>query len=172
MAQRFGREYAKKLSSRGFRKGRILDAGCGFGGMDILLAMAFPNSEVIGIDLSDPLLQKAGMDARAAELGERLKFEKADVRQIPYADNTFDAILNLNMVHLVEDPVRMLNEIERVLVPNGHLFVADIRRSWIGFIEAEFRSGLTLEEAEELFGRSNLREGAFSSGFLWWRFEA
>lgn len=172
MAERFGREYAEKLSSRGFQKGRILDAGCGFGGTDIVLAERFPDSQVLGIDLSDPLLNQANIAAQAANLGERVRFEKADVQQIPYGDNAFDVILNINMVHLVEDPVEMLNEIERVLALDGLLFVADIRRSWVGLIEREFRSALTLEEARELFDRSKLREGAFSSGFLWWRFEA
>jgi ubiquinone/menaquinone biosynthesis C-methylase UbiE len=90
---------------------------------------------------------------------------------MPYADDSFDVVLNLNMVHLVEDPVRMLNEIERVLIPNGFLFVVDLRRSWAGLIEREIRSALTLEEAKDLFSRSKLREGVFSRSFLWWRFE-
>ena len=49
------------------------------------------------------------------------------------------------MVHLVEDPVRMLDEIERVLVPNGLLFVADLRRSWAGLIEREIESANSIE---------------------------
>ena len=76
------------------------------------------------------------------------------------------------MVHLVEDPVGMLNEIERVLAPDGSLFVADLRRSWAGLFEREVKSALTLEEARDLFGKSNLRGGTFSRSFLWWRFEA
>ena len=172
MAENFGKEYAEKLSSRGFQKGRILDAGCGFGGTDIFLAKKYPDSDIVGIDLSEPLLQKANLAAQAAELNERVRFEKGDVQQIPYGDNTFDVVLNINMVHLVEDPVNMLNELERVLVPKGILFIADIRRSWVGFFETEFRSALTLNEARELFNQSKLREGIFSSSFLWWRFES
>ena len=171
MAEKFGREYSEKLSSRGFQKGRVLDAGCGFGWTDIILAQKFPDSEVVGIDLSEPLLRRANQAAQSANLDERVRFEKADVQQIPYADDSFDVALNLNMVHLVEDPVRMLDEIERVLAPNGLLFVADLRRSWAGLIEREIRSALTLEEARDLFSRSKLREGVFSRSFLWWRFE-
>jgi hypothetical protein len=66
----------------------------------------------------------------------------------------------------------MLNEIERVLVPGGYLFIADLRRSWLGLFEKEIRSALTLGEAKELFGQSQLREGTFSWGLLWWRCEA
>ena len=170
MAEKFGQEYSEKLSSRGFQKGRILDAGCGFGGTDIILAQNFPDSEITGIDLSEPLLQRASLAAQSANLDKRVRFEKADVQQIPYEEDSFDVALNINMVHLVEEVVEMLNEIERVLVPDGFLFVADLRRSWAGLMEREIKSALTLEEARDLFNRSKLREGVFSRSFLWWRF--
>lgn len=171
MTERFGQEYAEKLSARGFQGGRIIDVGCGSGATNILLAEKFIDSEIVGIDLSDPLLQLANQNAHEANLGERVRFEKADVQQIPYEDNSFDVVLNLNMVHLVENPVQMLNEIERILAPDGYLFIADLRRSWLGLIEREIRSALTLTEARELFKRSRLRAGVLSSSLLWWRFE-
>jgi len=172
MAERFGHEYSEKLSRRGFQKGRILDTGCGFGWTDIILAQKFPDSEFVGIDLSEPLLQKAKTLAQSSNLDGRIRFEKADVQQIPYGDKSFDVILNLNMVHLVDNSVEMLNEIERVLKPNGFLFIADLRRSCIGLIEKEIKSALTLGEVRDLFSQSSLRKGIFSTSLLWWRFEA
>jgi ubiquinone/menaquinone biosynthesis C-methylase UbiE len=172
IAVKFGQEYAEKLSSRGFRQGRILDVGCGFGATVLVLADRFPDSEIVGIDLSEPLLRLAEQTAQPMDLGERVRFEKADAQDIPYDDDSFDAVINLQMVHIVDDPVRMLNEIERVLVPDGCLFVADIKRSWVGLVDKVFRSALTLEEARDLVRRSELREGTFSSDLLWWRFEA
>jgi ubiquinone/menaquinone biosynthesis C-methylase UbiE len=171
MVEGFGREYAEKLVARGFRGGRIIDVGCGFGAMNIVLAHRFVDSEIVGIDLSDPLLQFANRSAQAANLGDRVRFEKADVHQIPYDDDSFDVVINTNMVHLVDDAVQMLNEIERILVPDGFLFIADVRRSWIGLLDKTFKSALTLDEARELVDRSNVREGNFTSSFLWWRFE-
>jgi ubiquinone/menaquinone biosynthesis C-methylase UbiE len=94
-----------------------------------------------------------------------------DIHQIPYEDDSFEVVLNINMAHLVDDPVKMLDEMERVLVSDGSLFVADLRRSWLGLIEKEIRSALTLEEAKDLFSQSRLRAGSFSSNLLWWRFE-
>jgi ubiquinone/menaquinone biosynthesis C-methylase UbiE len=172
IAVKFGQEYAEKLSSRGFRQGRILDVGCGFGATVLVLADRFPDSEIVGIDLSEPLLRLAEQTAQPMDLGERVRFEKADAQDIPYDDDSFDAVINLQMVHIVDDPVRMLNEIERVLVPDGCLFVADIKRSWVGLVDKVFRSALTLEEARDLVRRSELRKGTFSSDLLWWRFEA
>lgn len=171
MTERFGREYARKLSSQGFQRGRIIDVGCGSGATDLVLAKSFVDSEIVGIDMSEPLLSIAMETAQAANLGERVRFEKADVRQMPYEDKSFDAVINLNMVHLVEEPIRMLNEIERVLVPGGFLFIADLRRSLLGLIEQEIRSGLTIAEARDLFRKSQLRQGIFSWGLIWWRFE-
>lgn len=172
MVERFGREYSRKLISRGFRKGRIIDVGCGAGGSAIVLAKALPESEIYGIDLSEPLLRIAEQDAKTAALDGRIKFQMADVHRIPYDDDFFDVALSINMLHLVEDPVRMLNEIDRVLSPDGFLFMADLRRSWLGMVEKEIRSALTLQEAKGLISSSFMRAGECSSDLLWWRFEA
>lgn len=171
MSEMFGREYARKLSSHGFRKGRIIDIGCGFGATNLVLAEKFVDSEIVGIDLSEPLLRLARQATEATNTGERVRFEKADVHQIPYKDDSFDVVINVNMVHLVEEPVQMLNEIERILVPGGFLFIADLRRSWLGLVERPIRSGLTMGEARNLLNLSQLRKGNLSWGFLWWRFE-
>jgi ubiquinone/menaquinone biosynthesis C-methylase UbiE len=172
IAEKFGREIAEKLAARGAQSGCILDAGCGFGTTAIVLAQALPQSEVVGIDLSEPLLDLAVQAAQNASLGERVTFEKADVEQIPYDDGAFQAVVNVQMLHIVKDPIAMLNELERVLAPDGFLFMADIRRSWVGLFEKVFRSGLTVDEAAVLVRRSRLREGRFSSDLLWWRYEA
>jgi ubiquinone/menaquinone biosynthesis C-methylase UbiE len=172
IAEKFGREVAEKLTLRDFEGARILDVGCGFGATAIVLAQALPRCEVLGIDLSDPLLELAIGAAQDASLGGRVTFEKADVQQIPYGDNSFDAVINVQMLHIVEDPVAMLDEMERVLTPAGLLFMADIRRSWVGLFDKVFKSGLTVEEAGALVRRSKLREGVFSSDLLWWRYQA
>jgi ubiquinone/menaquinone biosynthesis C-methylase UbiE len=172
MAEGFGREYAKKLSARGFQQGRIIDVGCGSGATNLVLAGRFPHAEVVGIDLSNPLLELARDSAAKTTFRDRVTFKEADVHEIPYEDNAFDVAINTNMVHLVEQPLRMLDEIERVLVPGGHLFIADLRRSMLGLFESEIKSALSLSEARDLFRRSSLRQGAFRWSLLWWRYEA
>jgi ubiquinone/menaquinone biosynthesis C-methylase UbiE len=171
IAEQFRREIAEKLALRGVEGGRILDAGCGFGATAMVVAKALPGSEVVGIDLSDPLLELAIQAPQAAGVAERFAFGKADVQELPY-DDAFDAIVKLQMLHIVQDPVAMLDEMERVLEPDGALFMADIRRSWVGLLDKVHKSALTVEEARALVLRSNLREGAFSSDLLWWRYEA
>jgi len=172
IAEKFGRQVAGKLTLRGFKDGHVLDVGCGFGATAIVVAQAFPQSTVVGIDLSDALLDLAIQETQAAGLDHRVTFKTADVQEIPYDDDSFDALINLQMLHIVEDPVAMLDEMERVLAPDGVLFMADIRRSWVGLFDKVFRSALTVDEADALVSRSNLRGGTFSSDLLWWRYAA
>jgi ubiquinone/menaquinone biosynthesis C-methylase UbiE len=171
MAENFGQDYGQILAAQEFSRGKIIDVGCGFGATNLALAQRFPDSEFVGIDLSEPLLEIAKEAATKANLSGRVRFEKADVHQIPYPENTFNAALNINMLHLVENPIKMLNEIERVLVPDGYLFITDLRRSFLGLIEDEIRSALTIPEAKKLFEQSEVREGTFKWGLLWWKFE-
>ena len=165
MGERLGMRYAKVLVQAGFRNGRIIDVGCGPGSTAIVLARAFPDTEILGVDLSEPLLEVARKAASEAGVGGRAQFERADVQQLPYEDDTFDVAVNANVVHLVPDPVAMLNEIERVILPDGHLFITDLRRSWMAIFEREIRSGLTVDEARELFPQSNLRAGQSTRHF-------
>jgi len=171
MALKFGQEYTDKLRERAFYCGRVIDVGCGFGTTLLALAKAFPEAEMTGIDLSDPLLARARADADAAGLQDRVVFQKADAERIPFDDASFDVALNINMVHIVANPVQMLNEIRRILKPDGYYFIADIRRSWIGLLDREFRSAYTHDEARDLVGHSRLNGGQFRPGSLWWRYE-
>jgi ubiquinone/menaquinone biosynthesis C-methylase UbiE len=171
MAENLGREIARKLRTRGFEGGRIVDVGCGSGATALVLAQEFPQSQVVGIDLSEPLLHLATEAAKEAGLADRVHFETGNAEHIPREDNAFDVVLNLNMVHIVEHPVQMLDEIERILASDGSLFIVDLRRSWLGLVEKEMKSALTLEEARTLLGQSKLRQGSFSSSLIWWRFE-
>ena len=172
MAVGFGDEYAKKLSRRGFTQGRIIDVGCGSGATNLVLAERFPQAEVVGIDLSDPLLKLAREAAANTSFGDRVTFKKTDVQEIPYDDDHFDVVINTNMVHIVEHPLRMLGEIERILAPDGHLFIVDLRRSLLGLFETEIKSALSMGEAKDLLGHSSLRKGTFHWSLLWWRYEA
>jgi len=81
-------------------------------------------------------------------------------------------VFNINMVHWVNEPLSMLNEIERILKPKGFLFIKDLRRSWLGVFEKEVNNALTLDQAKKMIDDSELRKGSFSNSLLWWNFEA
>jgi ubiquinone/menaquinone biosynthesis C-methylase UbiE len=180
MAANLGARYAERLRQVGFSQGAILDAGCGFGGVATALAQAFPQSQVVGVDLSDALLTYARLSSRSTEettaedtgITERVRFERADVEALPYEEGAFDVVINTNMAHIVTQPVQMLDELERVLAADGCLFIADIRRTWLGLLEKAARSGFSLAEARALLDRSQVRQGRLTADLLWWRYEA
>ena len=48
---------------------------------------------------------------------------------MPFEDDSFDVVVSVNTFHVVDDPVAMLNEIERILKPEGILGLSCIKRS-------------------------------------------
>lgn len=171
MSKNFADKIAAGLYKRNFKQGRILDSGCGPGFTIIELAKKFPSVEFVGIDLSDSLLEIANDKSKNENLTGRIEFLKADVLNIPFSNSYFDFVMNINMLHLVESPVKMLNEIQRVLKPYGFFYITDLRKSFFGFLEKEIKSAATIKGAHELVTKSNLPESKFSSDLIWWSYQ-
>jgi ubiquinone/menaquinone biosynthesis C-methylase UbiE len=172
MAQNLGKKYVQKLQKIGFKTGTLLDMGCGFGGTLLFIAEQFPGATCTGIDLSEPLLNMAVANCGEMGLSDRVGFKKMDVLKLEYENKSFDAVINLNMVHLVSDPLMMLNELARVIKPEGYYFIADLRRSWLGLIEKEIKSAYSIKEASEVLKKSNLSDGKILKDILWWYYES
>jgi SAM-dependent methyltransferase len=94
---------------------RILDAGCGTGGLLARLAAAFPDAESVGIDI----------DAGAAAVARGKSGQPVccgSVATLPFADGCFDAILSADVLcHRGVDAARALREFRRCLGPGGVL---------------------------------------------------
>jgi len=106
--------------------GELLDVPCGFGRHALPLAAA--GYRVTGVDRAQPLLDEA--QRRAG--GERWpKFVRADYRELPFGDESFDAAINLfsSLGYLGDDQdTRALAEIGRVLRPGGRLVIELMHR--------------------------------------------
>jgi ubiquinone/menaquinone biosynthesis C-methylase UbiE len=156
------------LTKSGFKGGKILDAGCGFGVVSIEIAKRFPESEVIATDLAEPLLNLAGSLASGAGVQDSITFQKGDVQKMDFDDQSFDLVINTFMVHIVEDPVAMFNEIQRVTKEQGIVLISDLRRIWLGLFVKKLRTSFTLNEGLDIIHQSGLRPGKGSSGPFWW----
>lgn len=104
----------------GARFGRVLDDGCGSGGMAV--SFAEESAEVVGIDPTERF-RDAGIRL-ARECGvSNVRFVQADGRHLPFVDGTFDLVLSHAVIEHVADPLRYLREARRVLRPGGVFFL-------------------------------------------------
>jgi ubiquinone/menaquinone biosynthesis C-methylase UbiE len=166
--ERVGKRFVQLLKKSGFEKGRILDTGCGFGAVPIEIARNFDDVEIIGIDLGKPLLELGHALAEKAGVADRIVFSEGDVEKLDFEADSFDVVVNTFMVHVVEDPAAMLNEIERVAKNQGRIMITDLRRIWLGLFVKKLKTTLTLEEAKEVISKSDIRTGRYSKGPFWW----
>jgi SAM-dependent methyltransferase len=102
-------------------EGRVLDAGCGGGGMP--LSLAEHARAVVGIDPLDRFSQAGARLARERGL-THLWFLRADGMALPFADATFDLVLSHAVIEHVADAARYLRECRRVLRPGGHVYLS------------------------------------------------
>ena len=101
---------------------RVLDLGSGAG--HTALAFAPRVREVVGLDLTQPMLDEAA--ALAAQRGIRnVRFERGDAMAMPFPDACFDLVTCRQCAHHFERPVSALREVARVLRPGGCLVVVD-----------------------------------------------
>lgn len=98
--------------------GDVLDAGCGIG----LLGRLFPKLDLVGLDVSIPLLSKVTTGYRFLAEGS--------AEALPFRDASFDVVVALNMLHHVIDPKNAVREFARVLRPGGTLIALDPRKVW------------------------------------------
>ena len=166
--QRVGKRFVKLLKDSGFRNGKILDSGCGFGSVAIELAKSFPDVEIAGIDLGEPLIKLGQSLVEEANLENRIDLSIGDVQKLDYETDSFDVVVNTFMMHIVEDPIAMLNEIERIAKPDAKIMITDLRRIWLGILLKKLKTPFTLEEGLEIIKNSQLRPGKGSKGPFWW----
>jgi len=112
----------------------VLDVGCGRGLLLVGAARRLTTGKAIGLDrwvagaLSGNRPEAALDNARLEGVLDRVEVEEGDVRQLPFADGSFDIALSNFVLHEVNNRAereQMLREIVRVLKPGGRLALVD-----------------------------------------------
>lgn len=101
--------------------GRVLDAGCGGGGMPVSLAEEA--TLVVGIDPAERFQDAGARLGRERGLAH-LTFALADGMYLPFGAATFDLVLSHAVIEHVADAPLYLRECARVLAPGGHVFLS------------------------------------------------
>jgi len=102
-------------------RGRVLDAGCGGGGMP--LSLAEEAASVVGIDPAERF-QDAGVRLGRERGLRNLHFALADGMALPFADGAFDLVLSHAVIEHVADAPQYLRECARVLTPGGFVYLS------------------------------------------------
>jgi demethylmenaquinone methyltransferase/2-methoxy-6-polyprenyl-1,4-benzoquinol methylase len=107
-----------------------LDVGCGTGDLAFaLLAASAPSSRVIGIDLSERMLDLVRARAAASPLGARFEARYADVHGLPFADGSFDRVVAGFAVRNFGDLDAGLRQMRRVLRVGGRAVILEFSRA-------------------------------------------
>ncbi len=123
--------------------GRVLDGGAGSGRSTLMVLLSRPRATVVALDLFREGYGIAGnapdrlrANARAAGVEDRLEIRPGDLRQMPFAPDSFDAAVSAFAIdHLGRKGAQQaIGEMARVLRPNGQFLLMVIQRDgWVQF---------------------------------------
>lgn len=120
--------FAKIVSSVGLEYGKVLDVGTGPGWIPIQLALQHPGWEIWGVDASADMVALATRHATEAGVGDRVHFVLGDATKLPFDSGHFDLSVSHFMLHHLERPVQLFNEMARVTRGGGKIVIKDLRR--------------------------------------------
>jgi arsenite methyltransferase len=105
---------------------RVVDLGSG-AGIDSLIAAkkVGPEGRVIGVDMTPAMLEKARQAAEEAGLSN-VEFREGYAEKLPVADGWADVVISNGALNLMPDKAAALQEMARVLGPDGRLQIGDI----------------------------------------------
>jgi len=132
----------ESLVGNQFKRVRLLDVGCGTG--DFLREIRYSHVEAVGVD------RVPEMVAAAARTNPRHLFYLGDAERLPFQDGAAEIVVSLGVLEYVSNPSIVLQELSRVLVPEGHLVLS------IPNGECLFRKGNGRMQGARRFARRTL----------------
>ena len=107
------REKAAVLDALGPVEDRsILEVACGTGRFSVM--MAERGADVVGLDISGPMLRQGREKAHAVGVADNVEFMRGDAARLPFPDDHFDAVMAMRFFHLADTPAAFLAEMRRV----------------------------------------------------------
>lgn len=159
----------------GIVKGLALEVGPGPGYLGLEWLKRTNGTNLKGIEISPNMIQIAERNSKEYAFEDRVQYVKGDAQEMPFDDNMFDAVFTNGSLHEWPEPMKIFNQIQRVLKPGGKYCIIDLRRDMSPFVKCfmkavtkpkEIRSGLissikaayTVEEIRSILAASSLYE--------------
>lgn len=136
----------------------VLDVGAGSGYFSLPVAKQLDKGKMICLDLSEEMLDRLERMAEKSGVRNRMEILKGDASFIPLDNESVDLVVSHGVFHELSNPEAILQEMMRVLKPEGWVVVTDFRDTWIGKrIGAAHRGGehgaFSIRELQSLFGK-------------------
>jgi ubiquinone/menaquinone biosynthesis C-methylase UbiE len=174
----------RSFIGHGISSGNILEAGCGTGILGIkVVKYSKPQAvHLTGVDLSADMIAVSIKNAQLADVSSNCNFIQSNLEKLPFPDNYFDGIMSNGSFHHWKNPVKVLNELKRVLKTDGRIVINDIRRDinrqlvfalklvlnhWQRErLDESVNAAYTPDECEEILRLSGINGLAVKKGFM------
>jgi len=107
------------------RDSYVLDVGCGVGATPALLAKEI-GCRVVGVDVVESMLEQTRERAKAAGVKSLVDARLGDARNLPFEDDTFDAVLTESVLIFFPEKLEALREFARVCKPAGVVGISEM----------------------------------------------
>ena len=135
----------------------VLECACGTGLLSAVIAEKC--RQLTATDFSEKMLKKAEKNCRAFR---NITYAPADITALPFADGSFDKVVAGNVIHLLDNPMKALGELNRVCKDGGMLIIPtymnkDSKGKTNGFSDAvgkagaDFKREFTAESYRQFF---------------------
>ncbi len=126
----------------------VLEVGCGRGAGSHFILSALQARSVTGVDLAGRAIARCRAEYRQTGL----TFRQADAERLPFANASFDVVVNIESSHAYPSMAKFLDQVGRVLRPGGFLLFADLRAApKLAALRSELRaSDLGVVEEEDI----------------------
>ncbi|MBI5820700.1 MAG: methyltransferase domain-containing protein [Verrucomicrobia bacterium] len=174
-------EVARIIGDHSPRGLKLLDIGCGMGGIDIELVKTHGVAHATGIDVEEGVLSRAHALVDRHGLGDRIKLVKVEPGPLPFPAGEFDVVFSKDSIIHIRDKHALMADVFRVLKPGGRFLASDwlvatepISQAMADFIAAE---GLGFQMATPARYRDAMETAGFSdirivSQNAWYRQQA
>lgn len=138
----------------------VLECACGTG---LLTGVIAPRCKsLVATDFSEKMLKRA--KKKYKKYGN-VQFEQANILQLHYHDQSFDTVVAANVIHLLDEPLKALSELDRVCKTGGKIIVPTYMNQTdkgttnnvsnaIGKVGADFKREFTLETYKRFFAEA------------------
>jgi ubiquinone/menaquinone biosynthesis C-methylase UbiE len=118
-------EVRRVVADIDFTGKRVLDIGCGSGGITLFLAREYKPASIVGFDVEQPVVDLASRRAAEQGLEDRASFVRGAPGPLPFAGQSFNVVFSKDALIHVADKEALFEDIFRVLKPGGKFAASD-----------------------------------------------